>query len=89
MPTDLPRTRSKITRRPPAKTHAVARRKPALPDRLLNSFMVGTMLILGAVVVLQEKHYADGKPGTVADVFLQKAQAAIGGTGVDNGGGPN
>ncbi len=30
-----------------------------------------------ALVLLQEKRYADGEAGTVADAFIQKAQAVL------------
>ena len=73
MPTDLPRLKRRNP--PPART-AVAP-KPTLFARLLNTFMIGSVLVLFALVLLQEKHYADGEPGTVADAFIQKAQAAI------------
>jgi hypothetical protein len=45
--------------------------------------MVGTVLVLFALVLLQEKRYADGEPGSVADAFLQRAQAAIVGDNSD------
>ena len=51
---------------------------------LLNTFMVGSVLILVALVLLQEKRFADGTPGSVADAFIQKTQAAI----VDSGAAP-
>ena len=73
MPTDLPGSRRK--RRYPAK--AVVAPKPSAFSRLLNTFMIGTVLALFALVLLQEKRYADGLPGSVADGLMQKAQAAI------------
>ena len=75
MPTDLPRSKRRVPRPP----QAVAAQKPTAFSRLLNTFMVGTVLVLFALVLLQEKRYADGEPGSVADAFLQKAQTAIAG----------
>lgn len=73
MPTDLPGSKLRIQRR----TQAVAASKPTLFSKLLNTFMIGTVLFLFGVVLLQEKRYADGEPGSVADAFIQKAQAAL------------
>lgn len=73
MPTDLPGSR----RRKPRQIKAIAAEKPSLFGKLLNTFMVGTVLFLFGIVLLQEKRYADGESGTVADAFMQKAQAAL------------
>ena len=73
MPTDLPRSKRKVPRPPQATAQ-----KPTVFNRLLNTFMVGSVLVLFALVLLQEKRYADGEPGSVADAFLQRAQAALG-----------
>lgn len=73
MPTDLPR--SKRSNPPPLR--ATAAPKQTLFSKLLNTFMIGSALVLFALVLLQEKRYADGEPGTIADAFILKAQAAI------------
>jgi hypothetical protein len=73
LPTDLPRPKRKTAR--PAQ--AAIKPKPSLFGMLLNTFMVGSVLVLVALVLLQEKRFADGTPGTIADAFIQKAQAAI------------
>ena len=73
MPTDLPRGK----RKSPQSRQAALAAKPTFFGTLLNSFMIGSVLVLFALVLLQEKRYADGEPGTVADAFLQKAQAAM------------
>lgn len=73
MPTDLPRPK----RSQPHPPRAIAAPKQTLFGKLLNTFMIGSVLVLFALVLLQEKRYADGEPGTIADAFIQKAQAAI------------
>ena len=80
MPIDLPGSKPK---RPPQTEAAAAPKHPVL-SRLLNTLMVGSVLFLFAIVLLQEKRYADGEPGTVADEFLQKAQAMISDDGADS-----
>ncbi len=85
MPTDLPRTRRK-THRP---VQAAVRPKPTVVGMLLNSFMVGSVIALFALVLLQESRYIHGEPGTVADAFLQKAQAALADPDADGRGGEN
>jgi hypothetical protein len=79
VPTDLPGSK----RKGPRRTQAATAQKPSVFSRLLNTFMVGTVLFLFAIVLLQEKRYADGEPGTVADAFMQKAQAAPGDSGAE------
>jgi len=74
VPTDLPRSK----RSNPVQLRATAAPKQTLFGKLLNSFMIGSALVLFALVVLQEKHYVDGKPGSVADGILHMAQAALG-----------
>jgi hypothetical protein len=61
----------------PRQAQAAAAPKPTFLGLLLNTFMIGSVLALFALVLLQEKRYADGEPGTVADAFIAKAQAAI------------
>jgi len=56
---------------------------------LLNSFMIGSVLVLFAVVLLQEKRYADGEPGSIADSFIEKAHAAIINPDVQDDGAPS
>ena len=73
MPTDLPRPK----RKNPQPARATAAPKPTLFAKLLNTFMIGSVLVLFALVLLQEKHYADGEPGSVADSLLYRAQAAL------------
>ncbi len=73
MPTDLPRPKRNAFRPAEAK----AKSRPTFFGTLLNTFMVGSVLILFAAVLLQEARYVHGEPGTVADGFIQKAQAAI------------
>ena len=82
MPTDLPRPK----RRNPQLARAAGAPKPTLFAKLLNTFMIGSVLALFALVLLQEKRYADGEPGSVADAFIQKAQAAV---GAEDGASPN
>ena len=82
MPTDLPRPKRKRPRSPQKLAIAVPRH-PVLSG-LLNAFMIGTVLLLFALVLLQQKRWADGTPGTVADAFLHRAQAAF--VGSDSGG---
>jgi len=77
LPTDLPRSKRKT----PRPAQAAIKPKPTLFGMLLNTFMVGSVLVLVALVLLQEKRFADGTPGSVADAFIQKAQAAV----VDSG----
>lgn len=74
MPTNLPRSK-----RQPVKREAATAPPPSLARKLLNAFMVGSVLVLFGLVLLQEKRYADGEPGSVADAFIQKAQAALAG----------
>lgn len=80
MPTDLPRPKRKHPHSP--QKLAIAAPKHPIFSGLLNAFMIGTVLLLFALVLLQQKRWADGTPGTVADAFLQRVQAAfIGGDG--------
>jgi hypothetical protein len=74
VPTDLPGSKRRI----PRQTQAAVGQKPSVFSKLLNTFMVGSVLFLFGLVLLQEKRYADGEPGTVADGFMQKAQAVLG-----------
>ena len=83
MPTDLPRSK----RSNPHPVRAAMAPKQSLFIKLLNSFMVGSVLVLFALVLLQEKHYADGEPGSIADAFIQKARVAI--SAPDNDASPN
>jgi hypothetical protein len=83
VPTDLPRPK----RRYPRQSQAAVAQKQTAFGMLLNTFMIGSVLLLFALVLLQEKRYADGDPGTVADAFLQRAQAAL--IGSDDGASPN
>ncbi len=73
MPTDLPGSR----RKRPHRIQAAVAPKPTALSRLLNTFMIGTVLFLFALVLMQEKRYTDGEPGTVADGFVQQALAAL------------
>lgn len=73
MPTDLPSPKRKT----PRPAQAASKPKPTLFGRLLNTFMVGSVLVLFALVLLQEFRYVHGESGTVTDAFTQKAQAAI------------
>lgn len=82
MPTDLPRPKRKRPLSSQKLTIAVPRH-PVL-SRLLNAFMIGTVLLLFGLVLLQEKRWADGIPGTVADGVLQRAQTALIGDERDN-----
>ena len=77
MPTDLPRPKRKT----PRPAQAAIKPKPTLFGMLLNTFMVGSVLVLFALVLMQEARYVHGEAGTVADAIIQKAQAAI----VDSG----
>ncbi len=74
MPTDLPR--SKRSNLHPVRGAEAP--KQSLFAKLLNTFMIGSAIVLFALVVLQEKHYIDGNPGSVADGILHMAQAALG-----------
>lgn len=85
MPTDLPRGR----RKPPHSHQAALKPKPTLFGMMLNSFMVGTVLFLFAIVLLQEKRYADGEPGSIADSFIEKAHAAIVNSDAQDDGAPS
>jgi hypothetical protein len=82
VPTDLPDSK----RRNPHPVRAAAAPKQTAFAKLLNTFMIGSVLVLFALVLLQEKRYADGEAGTVADAFIQKAQAAV---GAEDGASPN
>lgn len=73
MPTDLPHPKRKT----PRSAQAAIKPKPTLFGMLLNTFMVGSVLVLFALVLMQESRYVHGEAGTVADAFIQKAQAAI------------
>jgi hypothetical protein len=75
MPTDLPRPKRKRPR--PRQNLAIAVPRHPILSGLLNAFMIGTVLLLLALVLLQQKRWADGTPGTVADAFLQRAHAAL------------
>jgi len=74
VPTDLPRSK----RSNPCPAHSAMAPKQSLFAKLLNTFMIGSALVLFALVLLQEKHYVDGKPGSVADGIMLKAQAMLG-----------
>lgn len=73
MPTDLPRPKRK---RAPNRLSIAVPKHPVLGG-VLNGFMVGTVLLLFALVLLQQKRWVDGAPGTVADAFLQQAHTAL------------
>ncbi len=73
MPTDLPRPKRK---HPPRNLAVAIPRHPVLSG-MLNACMIGTVLLLFTLVLLQQKRWADGDPGSVADAFLQRAQAAL------------
>lgn len=73
MPTDLPRPKRK---RSPRNLAVAIPTHPVLSG-LLNACMIGTVLVLFALVLLQQKRWADGDPGSVADAFLQRAQAVL------------
>lgn len=72
MPTNLPRSKRHVHKQKTATPP-----KPTLARMLANTFMVGSVLLLFGLVLLQEKRYADGEPGSVADAFIAKAQAAL------------
>ena len=73
MPTDLPRPKRK---RSPRNLAVAIPRHPVISG-LLNALMIATVLILFALVLLQQKRWADGASGSVADAFLQRAQAVL------------
>ena len=73
MPTDLPRPK----RKPSSPTLAIAVPRHPVLSGLLNAVMIGTVLLLFALVLLQQKRWADGTPGSVADAFLQRAQTVL------------
>lgn len=77
MPTDLPRPKRKQSPRIPA----TAVPKHPVVRGLLNACMIGSVLLLFALVLLQQKRWVDGETGTVADAFIQKVQAAFGAQG--------
>jgi hypothetical protein len=80
LPTDLPGSKPK---RPP-QTKTITTPKHPVFSKVLRAFMVGSVLLLFAIVLLQEKHYASGESGTVADGFFQKAQAILTDDGADS-----
>jgi hypothetical protein len=61
----------------PRRTHSAAAPKHSILGKVLNGFMIGSVLLLFALVLLQQKRYADGDAGTVADAFILKVQTAI------------
>jgi hypothetical protein len=62
LPTDLPRPRVK--------------EKRSLFSAMLNTFMVGSALILTFMVLMQEERYAMGQPGYFAGTIEQLTQQA-------------
>jgi hypothetical protein len=60
LPTNLPRRNVKP--------------KPSVFTLVLNTFMVGSALILTFMVLLQEERYAMGQPGYFAGTLEQTAQ---------------
>jgi hypothetical protein len=60
LPTNLPRPRVKS--------------KPTIFSVVLNSFMVGSALILTFMVLMQEERYAMGQPGYLAARLAQATE---------------